>query len=330
MFCSTIIATIGRASLSRAVESVLAQTLPPGVAFEVIVVNDSGRPLPSAAWQAAPNVRVLATDRQERSIARNTGAAAALGRYLHFLDDDDWMLPGALAHFYAAAAAGAPGFIYGRTRMLDRAHRLLLELSYEHTELVTAALVPLLAFDGLMDGNCALALMAGEFIPVLGCLFRADVFAATGGFHPAMNCGEDMDLCRHAALYADLVRLPVAVAAAEWGAAGSTTDRSTGAAQMFMARERILAKALAYPRLLASARAGRSSHWYGRLARLYFSSAAWNLRRGRWGVALRRLGRGLAAAAQAGPGLLQKPFWLGLRHAYYNGPYLRAFFQAQW
>src|SRR5262249_7210631 len=159
--CSTIIATIGRATLSRAVESVLAQTLPPGLACEVIVVNDSGRPLPPAAWQQAPNVRVLATDRQERSIARNTGAAAARGQYLHFLDDDDWMLPGAFASFHTAAQPSQAGFIYGRTRMLDRAHRMLLELSYERTELVTARRQPLLTFEAVMDGNCAIELMSG-------------------------------------------------------------------------------------------------------------------------------------------------------------------------
>src|SRR5690349_14742956 len=100
MFCSTIIATIGRASLSRAVASVLSQTLPPGGELEVIVVNDSGQPLPPAAWQHDPRVRVLATNRCERSIARNTGAATARGQYLHFLDDDDWMVPDAFQHFY--------------------------------------------------------------------------------------------------------------------------------------------------------------------------------------------------------------------------------------
>ena len=275
-------------------------------------------------------MRVLATDRQERSIARNTGAAMARGQYLHFLDDDDWMLPGAFARFYAAAQSSRAGFIYGRTRMMNRAHQVLLELSYERTELVTARLKPLLAFTAVMQGNCAIELMSGEFIPVLSCLYRQDIFAATGGFHPQMTCGEDMDLCRHAALYTDLLPLPVAVAEAEWGAAGSTTDRSTGAAQLFMARERIFDKPLAFPRLLASARAGRSSHWYGRLTRLYISSGFWNLRRRRWATGLRRLGRALAAALQAGPGLLAQPFWLGLRYPYLNGPYLQAFFKAQW
>ena len=57
MFCATIIPTIGREKLTRAVESVLSQDLP--AEFEVIVVNDSGRPLAEADWQRDERVRVI-------------------------------------------------------------------------------------------------------------------------------------------------------------------------------------------------------------------------------------------------------------------------------
>src|SRR5258706_4760557 len=96
MFCSTIMPTIGRPSVARSVQSVLDQSLTPGD-FEVIVVNDSGRPLPAGDWQASPRVRQIDIQRRGQSVARNAGAAIARGRYLHFLDDDDWLLPGALA-----------------------------------------------------------------------------------------------------------------------------------------------------------------------------------------------------------------------------------------
>ena len=48
--------------------------------FEVIVVNDSGQPLPDMDWQHCPRVRVIDTNRRERSVARNTGAAIAQGK----------------------------------------------------------------------------------------------------------------------------------------------------------------------------------------------------------------------------------------------------------
>ena len=50
MFSSTIIATIARPTLSRAVCSVLDQILDTDD-FEVIVVNDTGQPLPEENWQ---------------------------------------------------------------------------------------------------------------------------------------------------------------------------------------------------------------------------------------------------------------------------------------
>ncbi len=78
MFCSTIVPTIGRPSVARAVQSVLDQPLPTGD-FEIIVVNDSGQPLPAGSWQASPRVRLIHTNRRCQSVASNTGAALARG-----------------------------------------------------------------------------------------------------------------------------------------------------------------------------------------------------------------------------------------------------------
>jgi glycosyltransferase involved in cell wall biosynthesis len=91
---SVIIPTYGRAELlGEAVASVLRQTF---VDFECIVVDD-----------ASPDAPVLPSDGRVRLIerernggpaaARNSGIAAATGRYLAFLDDDDLWLPDRLA-----------------------------------------------------------------------------------------------------------------------------------------------------------------------------------------------------------------------------------------
>ena len=113
IFITTIIPTIGRDSLTQVVESALAQVLP--VQADVIVVNDSGDDLHPAAWHADPRVRIVSSNRGGRSAARNLGAASARGGYLHFLDDDDWLIPGGLAHLVQMAQREQHLWIYGDT-----------------------------------------------------------------------------------------------------------------------------------------------------------------------------------------------------------------------
>jgi glycosyltransferase involved in cell wall biosynthesis len=91
---SVIVPTFGRpAFLADAVGSVLRQTV---TDFECIVVDDAspdGPVLPDD-----PRVRVVRReDNGGPPAARNTGIAAATGRYLAFLDDDDIWLPNRLA-----------------------------------------------------------------------------------------------------------------------------------------------------------------------------------------------------------------------------------------
>jgi glycosyltransferase involved in cell wall biosynthesis len=91
------------AKLQHAVGSVLGQQLAPGVALEMIVVDDASEP-PIAAVPEA-NARVV---RLERNLgpagARNRGIAAATGEYLAFLDSDDAWLPDKLARQLTLAA----------------------------------------------------------------------------------------------------------------------------------------------------------------------------------------------------------------------------------
>jgi len=79
MLISTIIPTIGRSTLSAAIQSVLNQGLSPDE-FEIFVVNDSGKPLPYEDWQRLENIKVIHTNRRNRSVARNVGAAASRGK----------------------------------------------------------------------------------------------------------------------------------------------------------------------------------------------------------------------------------------------------------
>src|SRR5579859_2245977 len=184
VFCSTIIPTIGRDTLARTVESVISQG--GDLAREVIVVNDSGQPLPSGAWQQAAGVQVIETQQRERSVARNVGAAVARGRYLHFLDDDDWLLPGALRMFWALAQDNPAAWLYGAAQLTDAHGRCLFQ------------------FDHQLRGNCLTQVMAGEWVPLQASLIAAGAFFAVGGFDNTMPGAQDKDLLMRIALRYEL------------------------------------------------------------------------------------------------------------------------------
>lgn len=82
--------------VGKAIDSVLAQHFRD---FEIIVVNDgstddTGRVLVSYG----DRIRLIEQDNRGMSAARNAAIHAARGRYVAFLDADDWWLPGKLGN----------------------------------------------------------------------------------------------------------------------------------------------------------------------------------------------------------------------------------------
>jgi len=106
---SVIIAVYnGAATLSRAIDSVLAQSYPP---LEIIVVDDgSTDETATVAQRYRDPVRYFHQDNAGVSAARNTGARMAHGEWLAFLDADDW--------YYADRLRLHAGWI-GRDASLD-------------------------------------------------------------------------------------------------------------------------------------------------------------------------------------------------------------------
>jgi glycosyltransferase involved in cell wall biosynthesis len=294
MFCSTIIPTIARDSLAQAVTSVLNQKFSQED-FEVIVVNDSGAPLPPEAWQESPQVRVIDTNRRERCFARNAGAAAARGRYLHFLDDDDCLSPNALRHFYKLSRTSDAAVLYGATQLVDRSGKPLIQLRHR------------------LQGNVFLQVMAGEWIPLQSALVRADAFFEAGGFMPQIRFGEDVDLIRRLALHGDFQVMSALAARVGMGDEDSTTDYEKIAPCTRQGREWILDMAWVFQRLGSSTEV---EEWSGRIPRIYLTSAVWNMRRGRPLTALSRGAYAGLGLVHAGRRLLTKRFWRDLARPY--------------
>ena len=112
---SVLIPTLNRpACLQRALASVAAQEGLEGFELDVVVVDNSpdGSSLSRMApmW---PSVRFLHEPRPGVANARNAGVAAARGRWIAFLDDDEEASPRWIASLLAAAKSSGADAIFG-------------------------------------------------------------------------------------------------------------------------------------------------------------------------------------------------------------------------
>jgi len=305
MICSTIIPTIGRPSLSRAVESVLKQDFEKAE-FEVIVVNDSGKPLETANWMESRQVKILHTDRQNRSVARNTGASVAQGKYLHFLDDDDWILPGAFQHLWEKSKhAEQAGWTYGGFRLVSDDGEMLKE------------------FRPNEEGNCFIHMIASEWIPIQASWIDAKAFSAVAGFAPldSLEGGfEDIDLSRLVARYYDFRRCEEIVAVIRYGDTSSTTDYDNLVKQNRRSREKNLEISGAFSRMKTSAQVAkvRSNYWRGKIIYYYLVSLVWNLRHKNFLDAASRLMFAFWALVTSIPKFVNSEFWRGVFTPHHN------------
>jgi glycosyltransferase involved in cell wall biosynthesis len=292
-FCSVVVPTIGRSTLARAVQSALTQAIEADE-LEVIVVNDSGEPLPATGWQAFERTRLITTNRRERSVARNAGAAVARGRYLCFLDDDDWLLPGALTELRTVARqSDGAAWLYGGIQVVDGTGRILGE-----------------ANSGL-SGNCLAQIVGGAWAPLQASLIRTEAFFRVGGFDPLMHCTQDLDLCRRIALHGHFANTPATVACLFRGPTWQTsTDYEHAADNTRRSRDEVLGEPGAFARLVESANAASDpAYWFGRLLRVYWSTVHLNVLQRRLFAATSRALFGAASLAAAGRRVASTRYW---------------------
>ncbi len=204
MLCSTIIPTVYRPSFERAVKSALEQNLGPDE-HEIIVVNDSGEPLPRLEWLESPIITVITTNRCERSVACNTGAALAKGKYLKILQDDDYLLPGAIVNLVDVAEATGADWVYGALNRVDDDD---VFMSVNRPE---------------VRGNLFGLSVAGDCFHLSASLIRRDAFFRVGCFDPLINTSEDVDLQCRIALTGEIERTEDLVAGIRVGVWGNTT-----------------------------------------------------------------------------------------------------------
>lgn len=193
---SVVIPTCRRPGLVvEAIRSALAQD---GASVEVIVLDDS----PDAS--AAEPVRALADPRVayrrrevpsggNPSLVRNEGWARARGTFVHFLDDDDRVVPGAYRDLLSAFA-GHPrvGVAFGRVEpfgdvpsVVERERRVFRRAARK------ARLYQRLGWRMLFVAN---QLYAGPTLHVnSACLIRREHLDALGGYDERLRLVEDLE-----------------------------------------------------------------------------------------------------------------------------------------
>lgn len=292
MLCTTIIPTIGRPTLARAVRSALSQGLDPDQ-HEIIVVNDSGQPLSQDDWLALPQVKIIQVNRCGLNVVCNVGAAAAQGKYLNFLHDDDYLLPGGLEALVKTAEASNASWVVGGITVVD-----------DKGDVVFRVESPGLA------GNLFAFYVVGEVVHICQSLITREAFRRVGGFDPLVKISEDRDLGCRIAFSGDFASCDQVVACVRIaGSAGSTYDFSNIVHYSRLVREKALTTDGATRRLLAAVQ--KDIVLRGRVCRGFLFSAVLNLKSGRPWTALSRL-YGCCRVGLYYPATLS--FWKGMTY----------------
>lgn len=105
---SIVIPTYARpAMLARAVQSCWSG-MPSGTVEVIVVANGGDASAANGALSSFPGVRILELPEANGNAARNAGLAAAKGRFVRFLDDDDYLIaPGAAEQYRVASKVAA-------------------------------------------------------------------------------------------------------------------------------------------------------------------------------------------------------------------------------
>lgn len=193
MLCSVIIPARNAAgTIGECILAVLSQTMPRDL-YEVIVVDDgSSDRTPGVARQLG--ARVVPQPPFGAAAARNTGARVARGEILVFVDPDcvprvDWLAQ-MVAPFQATDVVAVTGaYETHQEALIPRSIQAQLDDTYRRRGQAGAT--------SIVEGYSA--------------AYRRSVFAALGGFDPALGSADDVELSYRIASCGRLVFTPKAI-----------------------------------------------------------------------------------------------------------------------
>jgi glycosyltransferase involved in cell wall biosynthesis len=219
---SVVIPTYNRrVKLQRAIDSVRVQTLSD---LELIVVDDGS----NDGTRAAVAGQDLAYIRQANSgaaAARNAGIKASRGRYIAFLDSDDWWYPTKLEKIaLATAQTPAAGLIHSKAAVVD---------AEGSTRWILHSRAPSDAYR---------ALARSDFVCTSAAVVKRELLDVVGPFETLEFGCEDWELWIRLARRFPVVLVPEVLVATEYHVAGSrTANLQHWLASINASRDRILA-----------------------------------------------------------------------------------------
>jgi hypothetical protein len=210
------------------------------------------------------------------------------------MDDDDWILPGALENFWQIANKYPhAAWLYGGIRIVDEQHEILAEIN-----------------SGL-SGNCFAQIMGGAWAPIQASMIQSQTFFEIGGFSPFICGTEDEDLCRRTAYYGEFANTPEMVACLFRGQTWNTSTNYLRASKdTKYSRDLILSQPGVLQRLKTSA---KNSYWHGRSLRVYLSTVTWNLKKKNILTALSRFLYSLVLLGLSARHIPTRNYWVGFR-----------------
>jgi glycosyltransferase involved in cell wall biosynthesis len=177
---SVVIPLFNRAAtITRAIESILEQSAP---SKEIIIVDDgsSDDSVRIVEEMGCPRVKVLVNEHNlGATAARNRGAEAATGKWIAFLDSDDFWHPEKLAAERAAIASGGDGVV---------------AVASNHVLVIDERISDIATRKELVS-DVASKLRTENFLGTCSCMtVRRDAFLAIGGFNEKLKSCQDWDL----------------------------------------------------------------------------------------------------------------------------------------
>jgi glycosyltransferase involved in cell wall biosynthesis len=233
-------------TIARAIESVLAQSLP---ASEIIVIDDgsSDRTAEIAGRYA---VRVESRPNGGPASARNIGIRAAKHAWIAFLDADDTWLPDKVSTLWRAIALlpDATFLFSGSIRVQADGTREQRPLSVRPTFRRVAKVQAVPGVWRLENASLAKHFLQSPFINLCSVVVRRESLMDVGLFDESLHVSEDFDLWLRLFVRATVYCIEDALVTYHQHERNISADRNAMIRSIVAVRERIEASPQRYPR----------------------------------------------------------------------------------